>query len=233
MSHRLLLSPTFSLFCRLWRIVDTIALPRTRFLNGLPSHLPTLVRGLSEAVYPSRMLAIHIPQWDLYNIVPIHDVIWNTYCALRTLEPVVVDTTPTTNGIVRFPTTLMAIPHPPTFMLLLRFLYTRHQRSLVNALVPLPPRSSAMPSAPIQGTSSERSARLLTSMYTSIAIRGFLETAQGMHHNMCWLGIRDKELVDYLNGCWMVLIMAFDLALRRDKALYRDLDEVNLGQTYD
>lgn len=232
MSHGLLLSPTFSLFGRLWRIVETFASSQTCFPNGLPSRLSIPDRGLSEAVYPSRMLAINTDP-DLYHIVPIHDVVWNTYCALRTLEPVAVDTTPTTNGMVRFPTTLMAIPHPPTFMPLLRFLYTRHQQSLVHALIPLPPRSSAMSSAPIQGTGPERSARLLTSMFTSIAIRGFLEDARGMHHNMCWLGIRDKELFSFLNGCWKVLIMAFDLAIRRDKALYRDLDEVNLGQTYD
>jgi hypothetical protein len=172
--------------------------------DRLPRRLEVLVKDLS-ADTPTHLFAVHSKPITRVTLYPVHALVFAAHCAHLPPIPHTNSAAPTEDGKkIVLPVVPFCLPNPPTFLMLLDYLYTKRGNYLLAALLPILPRGPK--------PSLTQLSQTLAASYPVHALLSFAAKVHGLWSNVVVLGVFDKKLSQIIEVAWKVLLDALAIS---------------------
>lgn len=141
-------------------------------------------------------------------LFPVHSLVLLLSCAHIRKPPTALP--PPAMGVeeVRLPIWRLGVPSPPTFHIVLSYLYTKNLILLFRALLPIPPPMGFWTDAGQQRVFALR----LSTIYKTEALLKYALVVHGVWQNTCALGVDDDQLWEAIELLWRVFLTALAIA---------------------
>jgi hypothetical protein len=187
---------------RLFNVAATTVADPCR--DRLPRRLEVLVKDLS-ADTPTHLFAVHSKPTTRVSLYPVHALVFAAHCANLPPIPHTNSAAPAEDGKkIVLPVVPLCLPNPPTFSMLLNYLYTKRGDHLLSVLLPIPARG--------QKPQLKQLSRTAATTFTVQALLSYAAKVHGLWCNVTALGVFDERLSQVIEVAWEVLLDALAIS---------------------
>lgn len=172
--------------------------------DRLPRRLEVQIKDFSTDT-PTHLFAVHSKPATRVCLYPVHALIFAAHCAHLPPIPYVNSAEATEDGKkLILPVVPLCLPNPPTFPMLLHYLYTKRGDHLLAALLPMAPRGPK--------PSLTQLSRTFAATFTVQALLSYAAKVHGLWSNVAALGVFDEKLSRAIEVAWEVVLDALAIS---------------------